>query len=60
MSKSVKLLSQYAFKQLKLKSLVIKIKPDNLASQQVALNCGFVYSKDDEEQYKTYILKKQN
>lgn len=58
MTKSVKLLIQYAFKQLKLKSLILKTAPDNLASQHVAKNCGFVYAKDDENKHKVYVLKK--
>lgn len=57
MTKSVKLLIQYAFKQLKLKSLILKTAPDNLPSQHIAKNCGFVYSKDDENKHKTYILQ---
>lgn len=60
MTKSVKLLSQYAFKQLKLKTLVLKTRPDNLASQQVALNSGFSSTKDEGNQYKTFVLTKKN
>ncbi|WP_418603665.1 GNAT family N-acetyltransferase [Hwangdonia sp.] len=44
-SKSVKLLTEFAFKDLGLKTLQIIAHKTNLASVKVAENCGFIWKK---------------
>ena len=44
-TKAVKILSEYAFKDLSLKTLQIIAHKDNLASVKVAENCNFIWKK---------------
>ncbi|GAA3637327.1 GNAT family N-acetyltransferase [Lactobacillus hamsteri] len=49
MTKSLNLLSKYAFTQLKLNYLILRAKVDNSASQHVAERCNFKYLKIEDE-----------
>lgn len=44
-SKSIKTLTEFAFKELNLKTLQIIVHKDNFASVKVAENCGFIWKK---------------
>lgn len=56
MTKCVKFIIDYSFKQLKLDYLILRTAQDNSASQNVAKRAGFKYVKDDEVNRKVFKL----
>lgn len=56
MTKCVKELTAYAFKQLKLQYLLLRTAPDNVASQNVSKRCGFHFVKLDDKKRKVFRL----
>ncbi len=58
MTKSVKMLVQYAFDQLNLDYLILRTAPNNFASQNVAKRTGFKFVKLDENGHKMFRLDK--